>query len=150
MKPSIYAVSLTLLALAGGCASPAPDHATATLSRFQELPLEIRSPVDPDVDVTFHVEPGDSRERVLASCGRPDSVINANLWAYANCQTGGKAAQQGGCDTLLVAFRDDRVIGLKLVNRAALVAALAKSPRSAAAAETRPPSQILVGQSMAD
>lgn len=131
MKFPICAVISLFLVLAARGAVSTADKAGGSLDRYVDLPVELYAPEDPAVSVTFRIEVGESREHVLASCGRPGKVINPNLWVYANCQSRVKQARKEGCDTLLIAFANDRVIGMKLVNRAVLDAALAKSGQAA-------------------
>lgn len=131
MKSPLCAVFSLFLVLAMRGVVSTADKAGGTLDRYVDLPVELYSPEDPAVSVTFRIELGESREHVLASCGRPGKAINPNLWVYANCQSPVKQARKEGCDTLLIAFAHDRVIGLKLVNRAMLEAALAKSGQTA-------------------
>lgn len=129
MKPSLPALFVVALlaAILAGCASPVSDGVTASRTRFLDLPIEANLLFDHTTNWTLYVERGDSRESVAFSCGRPDAVINANLWVYRNCFPSGKTARiAGNCDTVLIAFANDRVIVLKLVNWEVLQAELAK------------------------
>jgi hypothetical protein len=119
---------LTLAAVLAGCASHDSKPIIATRERFLELPIEAQFLFDSRDVWTLYVNRGDSRDAVLTACGRPEMVINANLWVYRNSYSSSEAARKGGCDTLLIAFTADRVTELKLVNREVLRSELAKQP----------------------
>ena len=95
---------MTLAAVLAGCASSGSQPVTATRDRFLEVPIEARFLFDPTDIWTFYVERGDSRDAVLSAYGRPEEVINTNLWVYRNCYSRSELAEKGGCDTLLIAL----------------------------------------------
>jgi hypothetical protein len=128
MKPplSTFLSVVTLSAVLTGCTSSDSGPVVGYRERLLELPIERPSLFGPADAWTVYFERGDSRDAVLTACGRPDAVINANLWVYRNSHSPSEAAQKSDCDTLLVAFTDDRVSELKLVNFEVLQSELAK------------------------
>jgi hypothetical protein len=125
---SLFLFAGALGVVLAGCASPCGEPVTATRDRLLEIPIEARFLFDPADIWTLYVKRGDSREAVLTAYGRPEKVINRNLWVYWNCYSQSELARKGGCNTLLIAFTADVVTGLKLVNGEVLQSELAKQP----------------------
>ncbi len=67
---------------------------------------------------------GLTETQVLHLLGRPAERVSPTLWVYWRYYSPEEAAENGGYDTLLVAFKGDRVQAMKLVDGATLRAQL--------------------------
>ena len=72
-----------------------------------------------------------TREEVLVKLGPPDMRIGEGVWVYWNFQSNRPEASRL-YDTLVLAFRGQRVSGVKLTSAAALRGLLAQQPSARA------------------
>lgn len=129
MKTNLPLLLAALLLLAG-CASSSTERPVARHTLEAKLPLIVdlppragEDPAEPAVDYwsTNVAVKGMDKPGVLRVLGSPGERVNANLWVYWQYYSPEKAAEiAAGHDTLVVAFADDKVSEMKLVNGALL------------------------------
>ncbi|HYC71953.1 MAG TPA: hypothetical protein VEB66_12145 [Opitutaceae bacterium] len=110
------------LLLVAGCASTDRGEVVAFQTSFMELPFSA-----PPQGWALTVRRGDTRDAVLAACGRPAAHVGADVWIYPDVPS--TADPRAGFDTMVVAFHRERVAQLRLVNGDALRAYLQSLPR---------------------
>src|SRR5262245_36900499 len=111
---------LCCAALLAGCASGRNSAATHVLQ--SKAPLIIETPVAPATgvyDTSFaQAVAGSSEAEVLQMLGLPSERPTPDLWIYWKYYSPEQARDSGGNDTLVVAFAQGKVSGMKLVSAA--------------------------------
>jgi hypothetical protein len=132
---SLLAVATVIALSATGCTSASNRaiavHDAPTLS----WPLDELSTSDLAGDRTFRLEPGNHREAVLTQLGLPQAAAGQDIWIFTNTRSPNAGTRALAYDTLVVAFADDRITHLRLVNGRQASEILAR-------AQTRAPSSL--------
>jgi hypothetical protein len=109
---SVILIAAALNAFALIPSSLAADRASATAYSVSE--------VNPTSRGNDTITRGASQAFVWLTMGQPFRKISPDIWLYHGFQANLDAANEEGCDTLVVTFEKDRVVDLKLVNPRAI------------------------------
>lgn len=114
------------LAVLSGCSSAGAARTASHHANSVGLPLtETPASLDP-AGWTLQLHPGNTRDAVLTQLGLPQAAIGEDIWIYGHVQSPDREMRALGYDTLVVAFAEDRISRLRLVNGREVQALLAR------------------------
>jgi len=112
----LLTAAVSLAAGTIGCSSASTKHIALHHANNLSWPLDEATDGNHLGDRTYRLEPGNHRDAVLAQLGLPQAAIGRDIWVFGNAESPDTDTRRLGYNTLVVAFANDRITHLRLVN----------------------------------